>query len=66
MTPPDPADLVPEPMDTAHISGNKRTVDENIQAYVRQNAGNSGKRNEMLEAYARRKRREDQGYMVGF
>ena len=42
------------------------TVDENIQTYLAQNGGAHERRQEMSETYARRKRREQEGYLVGF
>ena len=42
------------------------TIVENIQAYLAQNGGAHERRLGMSETYARRRRREQEGYLVGF
>ena len=51
--------------ETRTAKGETTTV-ENIQAYLVQNGGANERRQEMSETYARRKRREQEGYLVGF
>ena len=42
-----------------------KTVEENIQGYLTQNGGAEGRKFQMNE-YARRKKREQEGYLVGY
>ena len=43
-----------------------KSVEENIQSYLAQKGGIGGRKLDITEAYARRKRREQSGYLVGY
>ena len=61
-----PFAISPAPNPDTEVRKDIMTVDENVQAYIAQNGENGEGRPGMSEAYARRKRREQEGYLVGF